>query len=827
MLQNILTKKKNQVQAEMVRNLLKWMIAPTEPLPLDVAAQAVLQTPGNCSLRKRLPDLDAVLDICAGFVKSVKYSNGTRLEFVHFSVKEYLVSERILESSVSYFALCTETSHTDITKICLNYILLFDQSDFRIAEVKKNHPLLLYACNAWQKHLKYGNCQKDEEIISLADRLFDINRQRFFIMSNSPILTEFPHMPYFNKVKKYKNHSQLYDAVICGLEENVKRLLRNGADPNSGTGYHGYPLQAAALESNEELVKLLLSYEADINLAEEDSTSALGHACAAGERKLVELLLDNGADPNLGNPGEKSPISKACSHPDILQLLLAKGVSQEHTEMALEFAAREGNEIAIDMILDSNNDQGLVNAETRHIALFEACLIDNEHICRRLIKEGVDVNYDGYNRSPLGNAARNGNENIVNLLLQNGANINFESERDNNPLQNAVKYDKAATARILLQHGAEPNCVSDFEMMMPLHRAIANNRPSMVELLLNFGADMHAKPEKRRMSAFTYAVSHGCMDCVKAFLAHGVDYSREGGKYGDFLIEAMSRKKERMVDLLLDGESRKRPLLNVFGSVLHGAIRVGDEELVKSCLDNGDDVNSVVESRSALQVAVQFNQRPIAKLLLDMGADINFTSDCRDNVLHDAAFLDRKFNSIDYQEMCTLLLDYGAPVNRVQGELDTPLKAAIIPGNQRIADMLLERGADINLNEGKYGSPILAAITEQKSIHTSLRFFLENGADPNYHGGEYGSVLQAACYKNDPEDPKDIRLLLDAGADINYAGGGHPSPIEIAHEKKDMQALEVLLLRGAHVPPFLAESELLEEVRKSWRSEYESQYYSK
>lgn len=71
---------------------------------------------------------------------------------------------------------------------------------------------------------------------------------------------------------------------------------------------------------------------------------------------------------------------------------------------------------------------------------------------------------------PLYAAIECGNENIVRLLLDNGADINFFSERVGSPLYAACENGNESIIQLLLDKGAQINLCSEYRGS-PLHAA--------------------------------------------------------------------------------------------------------------------------------------------------------------------------------------------------------------------------------------------------------------------------------------------------------------------------------------------------------------------
>lgn len=789
MLTTTLNKKTSSVQASMVRNLLKWMVAAYGPVEMEVAAEAILQEPGNCSANKRLPTMDAILDVCAGLVKPINYvldKSIFHLVFVHFSVKEYLLSNRIGSSKASFFALNEEFAHRDVAQICLSYMFLFDQPDFRIAEVRKAHPLLEHASFWWMDHLNDGKGEDYQPIKPLLEKFFDLERQRFFIMWFA--MSYSMNTSYCDTLG-----SHLYYALGTKSTELVRSLLEKGENPNEGAGNCGYPIQRAVREKNMEMVSLLVNNGADVNLRVRHYASALSLACKEEDTTMLDFLLRSGADPNLG--GFFKPLHAACLYENAAAVykLLDKGVDYENLKDGLEVIVEKGNENIINELIKCKAFQNSKDVVMLTLALFTACGKGSTDMCKRLINEGADVNLTEYKGCKSGFRMVCLDTRVKKTLIS-GVETRIFMYQHGSVLKLAAYVGNDDIVALFLESGANIECRSGKMRRTPLFYAVQGHRLSTVKLLLNHGADKHNG--EFRCSPFHAAVVFGFVDIIKEFVDHGIDFSREGGRYGKFLIYPMMEKRKDVLELLLDDKDRTKPLWENYGSVLYGAVSINDEELVFKALADGEDLNVEVDLDTPLLLALREENLRMARLLLDKGADVNHKSTKYGTAIYQAA---RKGKT---GKICKLLLEYGAALNSPQGEKGTPLQAAVEHRTVSSVEELLDLGADVNLDEGGTGSPLLIAVNG--GSYDTIELLLERGANPNGHGREFHTILQAAC---DGGDLRIIWLLIDAGADINAKGEGEPSPAEIACNNENKELFDGLVNLGAHVSAELLNKE--------------------
>ena len=87
---------------------------------------------------------------------TVETEDSRIVQFSHFSVKEYLVSERLATSSgdVSHYHIDLDPAHTILAQVCMGILL---QSDDHIEENDggKRSPLAKYAAEHWVTHAQF------------------------------------------------------------------------------------------------------------------------------------------------------------------------------------------------------------------------------------------------------------------------------------------------------------------------------------------------------------------------------------------------------------------------------------------------------------------------------------------------------------------------------------------------------------------------------------------------------------------------------------------------------------------------------------------------
>lgn len=110
-----------------------------------------------------------------------------------------------------------------------------------------------------------------------------------------------------------------------GFEEQVKKLLNEGADPNKRNKYGVTPLVAASLRGWLDIAVVLLNKGADVNLKTSEGWSPL--MCAIRSDRLAEELMRRGADVNARNDAGQTVLTLAAagSSDEIIVELLKRG----------------------------------------------------------------------------------------------------------------------------------------------------------------------------------------------------------------------------------------------------------------------------------------------------------------------------------------------------------------------------------------------------------------------------------------------------------------------------------------------------------------------
>ncbi|KAL1734148.1 hypothetical protein EV714DRAFT_281270 [Schizophyllum commune] len=166
-----------------------------------------------------------------------------------------------------------------------------------------------------------------------------------------------------------------------------------------------------------------------------------------------------------------------------------------------------------------------------------------------------------------------------------------------------------------------------------------------------------------------------------------------------------------------------------------------------------------------LMATARYGLPEMARILLDMGADVNAACDCDKEVPRTALYsaVEHMTRDPGHLAVFRLLLERGADVNRQYGEVkDTVLQCAAALGDRiEVIRLLLERGADLEASNA-YGETPLHIAVRSDGLDT-VTFLLGVGCNVDARTYSGKDALQMAL---EMRSPKIAQCLLEHGSDL-------------------------------------------------------------
>jgi ankyrin repeat protein len=437
----------NKANREHARRLLQCLTVALRPLRVEELAE-VLAIDFNAPSHGGIPQLNpnwrwadhhqAVLSTCSSLIAIVEDGDSKVVQFSHFSVKEYLTSDRLALSSgdVSRYHIILEPAHTILAQACLGVLLRLDD------HVNKDNvgdiPLAKYAAQYWVDHAQFEK---------VASRIRDA--MEYFFDADKP------HWPAWCRVQMIDKWWELlspkggkddafplYYASLGGFYDLAEHLV--GKHPehiNAKGGQMVTPLVVALRWKHFEVAELLHQNGADVDVCDPSENTLLRRASRNGVLDIMQWLLDHKADVNAQGSGGYAPLHCAaqCGHLQAFQMLIEHN-ADIHVQNAFGMTPLHSAAASYEVHRD-------------HIDIMQV-----------LLDHGANPNArDNDNSTPLhhsswwekGNYARHqGTVEGTRLLLKHGATIDAEDNEGRTPLRLALEHGRDDIATCLKEHGA-------------------------------------------------------------------------------------------------------------------------------------------------------------------------------------------------------------------------------------------------------------------------------------------------------------------------------------------------------------------------------------
>jgi ankyrin repeat protein len=278
--------------------------------------------------------------------------------------------------------------------------------------------------------------------------------------------------------------ARAYRAIEAHDVEGLRAELDRFPDLVAAKGTNDNDLLGmAGATCDERLVKLLLERGADRNSANAHGWTPLHQAGYSGLPLLARMLLDAGARPDTfarGDGGTPLVVALFWGHRETAEVLAEQGVHPRNLRAAAGLGRRE----LVDELLSP--DGRLAPEAGAHRGFYRPHSGFPHWEPRDDPHEVVD--------EALSWAARNDSVEVLDVLVDRGANLEADVYRGS-ALMWAAAQGRVAAVRRLLALGADPNGRSTFggpshgDGVTPLHLAAGDGHLEVIAALLDAGAD--------------------------------------------------------------------------------------------------------------------------------------------------------------------------------------------------------------------------------------------------------------------------------------------------------------------------------------------------
>ncbi|XP_046649363.1 uncharacterized protein LOC124340776 [Daphnia pulicaria] len=659
----------------------------------------------------------------------------------------------------------------------------------------------------------------------------------------------------------------LHAAALASNVIAVKHLINKGAHPNIFDKRGLTPLHVAAAQEtdNNEIFDLLLLAKSikgmgNVNDPNELGVTALPSAACGSSKTTEGCRMRKGADQTYWgdflNPTLRlQALLRGTKDFKIIDLLRLLQVLEKNNQEKLVTCTENNKQTLEGKIFAQLIRKGIAKEKGRERTPFRSEAVeefDSETgVARRFaenradppstnftLKDGLGIaraksskeidemmkegNFDIHDRyengeTPLCFAIRGNNANVVECLLEKGADPTTGDNNGNTPLQVAValhkdlkildllvergkvdlndsnntpgdtalhmaiKTSNVTAARFLLSKGANPNVANKKNGVTPLHLAAgyAKNM-DIVELLANHkDLDVHALDVKGQ-NALHYAKKnkHGQSEIIINLLKE--KYSFDGRlNLNRNSIRGIAKHFHQLLNSNLlkgDDEDECQDKFQTASEFhLYGEVKFSDVKEIRNLMEKGEDLSKATwgGGTNALHAASKYAPKPESlDVILATGKfDINSRDGNGVTPLHYAI----RENKV---EMARYLLEKGADPTIRDNDGITPLHVAAASITDSDFLRLLLDNEKVDINESSQSGMTALHFAMRTSNVTAARFLLSERANPNAttHENGYSPLQVAVFYARDAQDVDTIELLLShKDVDVNYldSNGGN------------------------------------------------------
>lgn len=464
----------------------------------------------------------------------------------------------------------------------------------------------------------------------------------------------------------------------------------------------------------------------------------------------------------------------------------------------------------------------------------------------------LSAEIQGSLNSGLRTAAKQGNAEIVKLLIEHGADVKSKDSSGNTALHEAAGRE---VVKVLIAHGAKWDVVNDHRQT-PMQYAADRRNPSVVLALRKAGANLD----------YESAVKSGMVNEVKEMLTKEPWLPKRPSKS---LFDAVNSKSPALVKLLLQhgaDPTLEAGYMNIPGpyTPLSEAVILSEYEIARQLCEAGarGNVSGGRNHSNLLLYCIAFKEPRYVELLLKHGANVSIREDGFFGVkgatpLHAAAALGGMQGTSGYMrvgepdhanskhewavEKATAMLNAQADPNARMAGGATPLHHALLAQNREVVTILLKEGSSVDLCAacalGRLDDVSAALKKEPKAVTQSsicnwpplywailsgqskmVELILASGGEPNTAADVLGYHPASGFYKHREHDERKLtlsplslavqlghldiaQLLLKSDAAVDGDQDERNSPIELACWHGSQQMVEMLLKYHPNLNP--------------------------
>ena len=619
------------------------------------------------------------------------------------------------------------------------------------------------------------------------------------------LLAVIDHGADVNALNK-ENETALTTSCLAKNEDAITVLLNARANPNIPDADGNSCLHiAVTVKCSEEVIQAIIDHGVNVDATNKKNQTALIIACIKKTEGVIKVLLNAYADPNIaddayGDTCLLKAVKRKCSI-EVLQAIIDHDADvnarNKKNRTALAIACLNKKEAAINILLNAGADPNIADDTYGNTCLHAAAIKEcSEEILQAIIDHGADVNATNKrNQTALTNACINKDESAINVLLNAGTNPNIAGDAHaygNTCLHvAAIEECSKEVLQAIIDHGADVNATNK-RNQTALTNACINKDESAINVLLNARANPNIADTDGDTCLHVAAIQECSKEVLQALLDHGVDVNATNKRNQTALTNACINKDESAINVLLYAGANP----NIADADGHTCLQVAaakefSKDVLQAIIDHGVDVNATNNSnQAALTNACIHKDESAINVLLNARANPNITDADGHTCLHVAAIKECS------KEVLQAIIDHGVDVNAANKISQTALTNACINKDENAINVLLNADADSNIVDAD-GHTCLHIAAAKECSKEVLQAIIDHGVDVNASNNISQTALTYACIN---KDESAINVLLNARANSNIVNDNGNTCLHVAVIKEcSKEVLQAIIDHGVDV----------------------------
>ncbi len=527
---------------------------------------------------------------------------------------------------------------------------------------------------------------------------------------------------------------------------------------------------AVNLSSPVEILQKFATPE-HINEINPRGGTALLEAIRLNNSDMVKFLLLRGADTSIGSANILLDAMNENAGLEIIEELLKVGVdiNKRNSEglSPLFIAVRNNDSRLVKLLLKYQADVKPLYADGKNILFYAITANADEQIVEALINAGAQINIDDASgNNMLISALSRNNVSLVSKLLRAGADVNH-TDAGGESAATYVLYnpvDEAIISQIYEKNIDVINKVG--KQQRPLwQQLVQQNRPGLLKKVFDRmgGVD---KPDANGEIPVNAIISNiDNTDFVNVVLSYiNMDWLNSHPQYIWQVLEAQNLELwQKLVNIGFDKSIKNNKGEIIITYVIKNKLSPEWLTAVSSLNPNWNEADD--SGATPLSLAIEQNNIDLVKMLLELGAEINPKSNSYLPLL-----------TTNQAEMTALLLSSGADITFISPENKTLVMSAVEQLNKELLEFLLNNNADINMRDNESNTSIFylpKAIKKYSDMPQEeflikfkdvLKLLLDTGADINERDGNGSTLLILSAQAGSPYYPQILAILTELGA---------------------------------------------------------------